>query len=63
MITETDKLLRVSAVSSRFDCSISYVYRLIDTGELKAVRIGIKKGLRVYSSDVAHFLEKRSAIM
>ena len=57
---EADKLLRVSSVSKRFDCSISYVYRLIDLGELKAVKIGVKKGLRVFESEVSRFLKDNS---
>lgn len=55
-----EKPLRVTTVSERLNCSISYVYRLIDMGELKSFRIGFKKGIRVYPSDIEDYLYRRN---
>lgn len=60
---KSDKLLRVAHVSKRFNCSISYVYRLIDLGDLKAKKIGRKKGLRVLASEAERYLEENSQNM
>lgn len=57
------KMLRVSGVSKRLNCSISYVYRLIEVGELKAVKIGVKKGIRVFESELDRFVQKNDVLM
>ena len=53
-----DKLLRVSMIRDRLNCSPSHVYSLIKTGDLPAVKVGRRKGLRVFSSDVEKYLQE-----
>lgn len=49
------RLLTVSQVADRLSCSRSWVYRLIDEGRLKAIRIGSRKGLRATEKSVADY--------
>lgn len=53
-----DKLLYVHKVAAILECSKRHVYRLIECGHLKAVRIGLK-GLRIYESSLNKFIETR----
>ena len=53
----SERLLRVSSVAKRLDCSVGYIYRLIEEGRLRAIRIGIKKGIRIPESAFREFLE------
>ncbi len=54
-----DKLLRISQVATRLNCSRRHVYNLIDRGRLAAMSIGEKgRGKRVRESDLNRFLEK-----
>lgn len=55
-----DRLLRVSMVRDRLNCSPSHIYSLIKTGDLPAVKVGKRKGLRVFSSAVDEYLQKNA---
>jgi len=56
------KLLTVGIVSKRLSCSISSVYRLIEYGDLSAVRTGPKKGLRVPEKKLDDYLTRNRTI-
>ncbi len=56
------KLLTVRTVSERLAMSISGVYQLISYGELKAIRTGRKKGLRITENDLNSFVDQRKII-
>ena len=58
-IKSEDRCLRVSIVKDRLGCSTSNVYKLIEAGQLQAVSVGAKKGLRVRESELARFLKVR----
>ncbi|MFJ2630874.1 helix-turn-helix domain-containing protein [Streptomyces sp. NPDC087422] len=55
-----EPLLRAQQVADRLDVHVSTVYRLADSGRLRAHRIGEgrlrKRGLRIPESAVAEFL-------
>ncbi|MBL3582610.1 helix-turn-helix domain-containing protein [Oleidesulfovibrio alaskensis] len=53
-----DIRLPVVEVARRLNCSRQHVYNLINSGELKAVRLGKRMGLRVAESEVAQLLDK-----
>ncbi len=53
-----EKLLCVASVAKKLDCSRRYVYTLIQDGELKAVRIGNKYGLRVPETALFRFVSR-----
>jgi len=57
------KLLTVRTVSERLTMSISGVYKLITYGDLKAVRTGRRKGLRINETDLDSFLESKKIQM
>ncbi len=54
-----DRLLNVEQVKLKLQCSRSHVYNLISMGHIKALKLGDRKGVRVYESVVSSFLEKR----
>ena len=51
-------LLYVNAVASLLNCSKQHVYNLINRGDLEAVRLGKRAGVRVVRSSVIIFIEK-----
>lgn len=53
------KMLRVSEVASRLNCSLSTVYQLIETGQLPSHNVGLKKVIRVSEDDLREFIERR----
>lgn len=57
-----DKLLRVAVLAKRWDVSVSTIYRLIESGDLKSTTVGVKKGIRVYESSAVKFEAQRSAL-
>lgn len=57
---KNDKYLEVSVVAQRLGVSPSTVYRLIQGKKLKSVRCGVETGIRVVSSSVEEFKNKRS---
>lgn len=44
MQVETTRLYRVRAVAELLDISVATIYRAVDTGALRAVRLGVGKG-------------------
>jgi excisionase family DNA binding protein len=50
------RLLFVHTVAERLNCSKRYVYTLIETGRLEAIRLG-PRGLRVSEAALGEFLE------
>lgn len=59
MENNTDRLLNVEQVRSKLACSRSHVYNLIERGELAAVRIGTRQGLRIKQGEISRFLNER----
>jgi excisionase family DNA binding protein len=47
--------LPIVDVSRRLNCSVSHVYRLVESGALPAIRIG-PRALRVDEHDLAQYL-------
>ena len=47
-----DKVLTVSQVKAKLNCSKTQVYDMINAGKLRSFRVGEKKGFRIYESDV-----------
>ena len=54
-----DRLLNVEQVRNRLNCSRRHVYNLINTGDLKALKIGGRNGVRVKESILDAFVQKR----
>jgi excisionase family DNA binding protein len=53
-------LLKVTAVAERLDCSVSFVYQVIASGELPHYRLGRGQGgIRVSVAQIAEFLGRR----
>lgn len=51
------KLLRVKDVAIELDCSLTNVYALINTGQLRSIQVGSGgKGRRVHPDELARFL-------
>jgi excisionase family DNA binding protein len=53
----SDHYMRVRDYARRFSLDESTVYKMIDRGEIKAIRIG-KKTLRIPSSELERYLER-----
>lgn len=51
------KLLQIRRVAEALDCSKRYVYTLIELGELKCIRLGVR-GLRVDQRSLTDYLER-----
>ncbi|GFK95460.1 hypothetical protein NNJEOMEG_03323 [Fundidesulfovibrio magnetotacticus] len=54
------KPLTVPEVKERLNCSRSFVYKLINRRELKVIRLGDKKGIRVPERSVNRYLKRRA---
>lgn len=54
----SDHYLRVREYAERFSLDESTVYKMIERGEIRAIRIG-KKALRIPSSELERFLDRR----
>lgn len=52
-----EKYLFVHSVAAKLNCSARYVYRLIETGDLKAIRIGVR-ALRVPEAALEEFIRR-----
>lgn len=57
--TAEGRLLNVVQVMERLNCSRSFVYKLVGAGQLKALRIGEVKGLRVTEKSLERFKKRR----
>ena len=53
-----DRLLTVEQVRKMLGCSRRHVYNLIEKGDLPAMKIGSRQGIRVKESKLDKFLEK-----
>lgn len=58
------KFLSVSVVVRRltqlgFPASNSYIYKLIDTGEIQSIRVGLRKGIRIREDWLDQFIEAK----
>jgi excisionase family DNA binding protein len=56
----SDHYMRVRDYARKFSLDESTVYKMIDRGEIKAIRIG-KKTLRIPSSELERYLEREPA--
>ncbi|MDQ7832057.1 MAG: helix-turn-helix domain-containing protein [Desulfovibrionaceae bacterium] len=54
-----ETVINVARVRELLGCSRSHVYRLVERGELRALKVGNFKGLRVYMSSVEAFKRRR----
>ncbi len=54
------KLLMASQVANRLTCSKRYVYKLIESERLRAVKIGIKKGYRISEDELERFIKENT---
>jgi excisionase family DNA binding protein len=52
---QVSPLLPIVDVAGRLNCSVSHVYRLVDSGALPALRIG-PRALRVDEADLGEYL-------
>ncbi|MBF0397974.1 MAG: helix-turn-helix domain-containing protein [Desulfobacterales bacterium] len=53
------KLLRIDQVAARLNCSRSWIYSLINDGKLSALKLGVKKGLRIAEESLDSFIKQR----
>lgn len=53
----TDKMMSVLTVAKRLNCSRSFVYQLVNLGELKAIKTGARKGIRVSESSYRKYVK------
>lgn len=54
------KLLKVADIAERLNCSISNVYSIVASGELRAYRVGRgNSGLRFSEEQIQEFLRRR----
>jgi excisionase family DNA binding protein len=58
----TETTVNVLQATKIIPCSRSQVYRLIDSGEISAYRIGRSKGLRILVSSVEAFVERQKEV-
>jgi excisionase family DNA binding protein len=64
MNTELPKVFTVAEVADQLGCGDSTVYRMIDAGTLRAIRIGSgtkRPGLRITEDALRAYLEGRAA--
>ncbi len=58
MSDRTSRMLRVKAVAEYFDVSLATIYRAIESGQLRALKLGTGRGtLRVPESAVLAFAD------
>lgn len=57
---KNDELLNWQQACAIIGCSRSYFYTLVNAGLLKAIRIGERKGIRVYKKDCLKFLNSKN---
>lgn len=51
--------ITVAEAARRLGCTRQHVYNLISSGEIAAVRLGLRNGLRVPEGEVDRFVERR----
>lgn len=57
---KNDELLNWQQACAIIGCSRSYFYTLVNSGKLRAIRIGERKGIRVYKKDCHKFLHSKN---
>jgi excisionase family DNA binding protein len=55
----SERFLDVSTAAKRLNCCSANVYNLIKSGDIVAVRIGRRAGLRIKESSLVKFIEER----
>jgi excisionase family DNA binding protein len=55
---DVQQFLSVSRTAEYLDCSIQFVYQMIGTGELKAIKLGTQT-IRVSVSSINEYIESR----
>lgn len=58
----TESTVNVTQAAKLIPCSRSYVYKLIEAGEILAYRTGERRGVRVYRESIADFIARRKEI-
>lgn len=61
MNIDKDRLLSVEQVRKLLHCSQRHVYDLVAFGELTALRLGRKHGIRIRESAVNEFIKRKEA--
>lgn len=51
--------ITVAEAARRLGCTRQHVYNLISAGEIAAVRLGLRNGLRVPEGEVDRFVDRR----
>lgn len=51
--------ITVAEAARRLGCTRQHVYNLISSGEIAAVRLGLRNGLRVPEGEVDRFVDRR----
>ena len=58
LVYDRSRRMTVAETATYLQCSESWVRKLITAGQLKAVRIGARKGLQVQLSSIKAYLQK-----
>lgn len=59
MKNTNNELLNWKQACKVLGCSKSYFYNLVNSGLLKAIRIGERKGVRVYKKDCLCYMDSK----
>ncbi len=59
LVYDRSRRMTVAETATYLQCSESWVRKLITSGQLKAVRIGSRKGLQVSLSSVKEYLRQQ----
>ena len=51
--------INVTTAAERLECSVSWVYKLVASGELQAYRIGSRKGVQITVRSLNDYLASR----
>lgn len=60
MNTEQNELLNWQQACKLLGCSKSYFYNLVNSGKIKALCLGEKRGIRVYKNSCLQFLRLKN---
>lgn len=52
--------LSVAAAAAHMGCSESWIYKLVAAGELKALRIGTRKGMQITVRSMERYLARKT---
>lgn len=55
---EIEQFYSVGRTADKLDCSIQFVYQLISTGELKAIKLGTQS-IRISARSINDYIESR----